>query len=209
MASDNVVNLPQRGKTYLSGGNRTIDSTQTTSKAIMGIRKVFKDLDFSATTPSNTSAKAPRSGGEVTCILVRNSSGAAMLPGRMAVWKSGAEGKEVDGYVCVDSGKVAGVVDEWLPAAGVADKDLFWLVVKGPCNIKKSLDANALVVDDYVIAITAATSQATTAGRITSIVSTSNATNCMSQALNRVGIAMSTSGTTGANVLTYVDLLGG
>ena len=123
MASDNVVNLPQRGKTYLSGGNRTIDSTQTTSKAIMGIRKVFKDLDFSATTPSNTSAKAPRSGGEVTCILVRNSSGAAMLPGRMAVWKSGAEGKEVDGYTTTDYAKVAGVVDEWLPAAGVADKD--------------------------------------------------------------------------------------
>lgn len=209
MASDNVVNLPQRGKTYLSGGNRTIDSTQTTSKAIMGIRKVFKDLDFSATTPSNTSAKAPRSGGEVTCILVRNSSGAAMLPGRMAVWKSGAEGKEVDGYTTTDYAKVAGVVDEWLPAAGVADNDLFWLVVNGPCNIKKSLDANALVVDDYVVAITAATSHSTTAGRIMSISLQNNATSNTSMALNRVGIAMSTSGTTGANVLTYVDLLGG
>lgn len=207
--ADNVVNLPRRGYTYLSGPNRTPDSTQTTSKAITGIKKVFKDLDYSNTSPSNTSTKAPRSGGEVTCLLVRNSSGIALLPGRVAVWKTGAEGKEVDGYTTVDSAKAAGVVDEWLPATGVANNDLFWLVVKGPCNIKKSLDANALAVDDYVIAITAATSQATTAGRITSIVGTSNATNCMSQALNRIGIAMSTSGTTAANVLTYVDLLCG
>lgn len=209
MASDNVVNLPRRGYTYLSGPNRTPDSTATTSVAVEGIRKSFKDLDYSNTSPSNTSAKSPRSGGDVICILVRNKSGISLLPGRVCVWKSGKEGLQVDGYTTVDSAKAAGIVDEWLPSTGVANNDLFWLVVKGPCLVKKSLDANALVKDDYVIAITAATSQATTAGRIVSIVATSNATNCMSQALNRIGVAMSTSGTTDANVLTYVDLFAG
>lgn len=209
MASDNVVNLPRRGYTYLSGPNRTPDSTATTSVAVEGIRKSFKDLDYSNTSPSNTSAKSPRSGGDVTCILVRNKSGISLLPGRVCVWKSGKEGLQVDGYTAVDSAKAAGIVDEWLPSTGVANNDLFWLVVKGPCLVKKSLDANALVKDDYVIAITAAASTSTTAGRIVSIVATSNATNCMSQALNRIGVAMSTSGTTDANVLTYVDLFAG
>lgn len=209
---DNVVTLPQRGKTYLGGGNRTIDTTQTTSKAIMGIKKIFKDLDYSNTSPSNTSSKAPRSGGECMAILVRNSSGIALLPGRVCVWKAGAIGKEVDGYTCADgliattAAIPAGVVDEWLPSGGVADKDLFWLVVKGPSNIKKSLDANTLTQGEAVVVITAVTSQATTAGRIKSFLQTSNQTEMANQAVNRVGYALSTSATTAANVLTYVDL---
>lgn len=204
---DNVVALPLRGKTYLNGPNRTPDSTATTSKAIEGIVKNFKDLDFSGVSGSSVvPAKPPRSGGEVTCILVRNASGISLLPGRVAVWKSTAQGKQVDGYVCLDSGLVAGVVDEWLPSTGVASNDYFWLVVRGPALVKKSLDANTLLKDDYVIAITAATSQATTAGRITSIITTSNQTYAMSAALNKLGIAMSTSNTTDANVLVYVNV---
>ena len=203
---DNVVALPQRGKVYLTGPNRTADSTYTTSKAIEGIRKTFKDLDYSSTSTGSTIALAPRSGGEVVAILVRNASGIALLPGRVCVWKTNNEGKQVDGYTTTDYAVPAGVVDEWLPSGGVANNDLFWLVVKGPCLVKKSLDANALVKDDYVIAITAATSQATTAGRIVSIALQNNATSNTSQALNRLGMAMSTSGTTAANVLTYLDL---
>lgn len=200
---DNVVALPQRGKTYLKGPNRTPDATGTTSQALLGIKKVFKDLDYSGT----NQAKAPRSGGEVTCLLVRNSSGISLTPGRLVTWKSTKQGMEVDGYSRLDQAEiVAGVVDEWLPSGGVADDDLFWLVVKGPALIKKALDGATVAKDDYVVATTAATSQATTAGRIAGLVSTSNATFCMSQALNRIGVAMSTSATTAADVLVYVDL---
>jgi hypothetical protein len=201
---DNVVALPQRGKTYLNGPNRTADATATTSLAIEGIKKVFKDLDYTGT--AGNFAKAPRSGGEVECVLARNASAISLLPGRVCVWKSAKQGKQVDGYVSLDSGQVAGVVDEWLPSTGVVTNDYFWLVRKGPCLVRKSLDANTLAKDDYVIAITAATSQATTAGRITSIISTSNQTYCMSAALNRLGIAISTSATTDANVLVYLDI---
>lgn len=142
-------------------------------------------------------------------ILVRNKSGISLLPKRLVTWKSGKEGLQVDGYAATDFGKVAGVVDEWLPSTGVANNDLFWLVVKGPTKCLKSLDANTLTQDDYVVAITAAASTSTTAGRITSIVLANSATNNASMALNRIGLAMSTSNTTGADILTYVDLLGG
>src|SRR5687767_4980525 len=145
--SSNVVSLPNRGKTYLKGPLRTPDTTGTTTKAIEGIIKTFRDLDYSNV---SNGVAAPRSGGEVTCILVRNSSGIALLPGRVCVWKVNAVGKEVDGYTAEDAlvgtrlAIPAGVVDEFLPAAGVADDDLFWLVVRGPCLVKKSLDANTL-----------------------------------------------------------------
>ena len=201
--ADNVVNLPPRGKTYLKGPNRTPGTTYGTSLALEGIRKVFKDVDYSST----DSIKPPRSGGEVVCILVRNDSGTTLLPGRVCTWKSTYQGRRVDGYTRLDQGQpVAGIVDEFLPAAGVADDDLFWLVVRGPALVKKALNGNTLAKDDFVVAITAATSQATTAGRIMSIASTSDATNGASQVLNRIGIAMSSSATTDANVLVYVDL---
>jgi hypothetical protein len=201
---DNVVALPQRGKTYLTGPNRTADATGTTSKAIEGIVKVFKDLDYGST---YAPTRAPRSGGECRCILVRNASGIALTPGRVVTWKSTMQGKQVDGYARLDQADIiAGVVDEWLPAAGVADDDYFWLVVKGPCLVKKALDGTTVAKDDYVVATTAATSQATTAGRIAALVSTSNQTFAMSQALNRLGVAMSTSATTAADVLVFLDL---
>lgn len=204
--ADNVVSLPQRGKTYLTGPNRTADSTATQSKAIEGIRKVFKDLDYSST----TGVYAPRSGGETLCVLVRNASGIALLPKRVCIWKSTMQGKQVDGYsnsdALVPHGGIAGVVDEWLPATGVPNNDYFWLAIKGPSLVKKSLDANTLAKDEYVVNITAVTSQSTTAGRIISYVATSNATVASNQANNRLGVAMSTSATTDANVLVYLDL---
>ena len=207
---DNVVALPQRGKTYLTGPNRTADATATTSIAIDGIIKTFKDLDYTGTAGAQT--RAPRSGGEVTCILVRNDSGIALLPGRVAIWKAGAVGKRVDGYLAEDAlvgtrlSIPAGIVDEFLPTAGVADDDYFWLVVRGPALVKKSIDANTLTQGENVVGITAATSQATTAGRIKSYVQTSNATVASNQAHQKIGVAISTSATTDANVLVYVQL---
>jgi len=206
MAADNVVSLPQRGKVYLTGPNRTPDSTSTTTLAIRGIRKAFKDLDYTSGLTGTTTVLAPRSGGNVECILVRNSSGIALTPGRLVTWKTNLQGKEVDGYATTDFCQVAGVVDEFLPSTGVANNDYFWLVVKGPCLVKKAADTNTLTKDVEVVAVTAASSQAAGAGRIQTLALANNATSNTSMALNKVGVAMSTSNTSGANVLVYLDL---
>ena len=203
--SDNVVALPQRGKTYLTGPNRTADSTGTTSKAIEEIRKRFKDLDYST---ANTAT--PRSGGEVWATLVRNSSGRTLLPKMAVVWKAGKIGKEVDRFTNQESGPgTAGIVDEWLPSTGVAANDYFWCVTKGPSLCLKSVDGNTIAHNAWVTAITAAgTTDSTTAGRVTAVAATTESTTTLSHALNRIGIAMSTSNTNGAstNFLVYVDL---
>lgn len=208
--ADNVVSLPSRGKTYLTGPNRTADATATTSKAIEGIVKIFKDLDYSG---SGVGSRAARTGGEVRCILVRNSSGIALLPKMAVTWKAGYIGRQVDGYSKVESVPVAGIVDEWLPSSGVAANDYFWLAVRGPSVCLKESSTTAVSnAGDWVAAITAAAStHSTTAGRVRAVAATTESTTTLSHALNRIGQAMSTSNTSGAStdLLVYLDLWSG
>jgi hypothetical protein len=131
-----------------------------------GTVRSFPDI-----TVSSGGMKAKNSGRTVTCILVRNtcssSSGTAgkLLPGRLVAWQTGYIGRRVNGYTTTDYARVAGVVDEHLPAAGVPQYDLFWLVVKGPCLVKNALSSVVdIAQDDFLIALTAATSGSVTAG---------------------------------------------
>lgn len=213
---DNVVSLPLRGKTYLSGPNRTPDATASQSIAIEGIVKTFKDMSY--TTTAGAQVKTPRSGGEVTCILVRNDSGISLLPKTAVTWKSGARGKRVDGYADFAPDRaIAGIVDEFLPATGVADDDYFWLVVKGPSLAITAIpgdETNVISVDDWLINTTGANSTATTAsGRVAPAVLpvaglTTNITFAQSNNLYKFARAMSakTTANTNADILVYVDL---
>lgn len=209
--SDNVSGMPNRGKTYLSGPNRTADTTSTSTKSIEGLVKTFADLDYSV------NPAVPRSQNQVVCILVRNSSGVALLPKRAVTWKVGQRGKQVDGYAefCPDRA-IAGIVDEWLPAAGVANNDYFWLTVKGPTFGLTAIEGdgtNVIEVDDWLVNSTGANSTATTvSGRVIPAVSvagmTTNITFGQSLNLYKFARAMSakTTANTNANVLINVDL---
>ncbi len=215
MAADNVGALPQRGKTYLTGPNRTADATGTVSKAIEGIIKVFKDLDY-----SGTIVMAPRSGGEVTCILVRNASGVSLLPKMAVTWKSGQRGKQIDGYAdALADRAIAGIVDEWLPTTGCPANDYFWLTVRGPTlalNSNAGDETSVISVDDWLVNATAAASTfSTSAGRVQPLVAptsgmTTNITYGQSSNIYKFARAMSaktttnTSGTT-AQLLVFVD----
>ncbi len=206
--------LPPRGKVYLTGPNRTADSTGTQSKSVEGSVKVFKDIDYSGTTGVN----ALRSNNDVHCILVRNTSGVALLPKMAVTWKAGQRGKQVDGYADFSPDRaIAGIVDEWLPAAGVANNDYFWLVVKGPTlalTAKEADGTNVIEVDDWLVNNTAAASTfSTTGGRVIPAISvagvTTNITFANSNQLYKFARAMSakTTANTNANILIFVDLL--
>lgn len=208
--TDNVSGgLPRRGQTYLKGATgRTITSTDAAQ--IEGATKLFDDV-----APGQASgAKARRSNRQTLCILVRNASGIALLPKRIARWKSGQRGKQVDGYTTTTAAEAAGVIDEHLPASGVPANDLFWLAVKGPSLILTSLagDAeNVISVDDTLVALTAATSQATTAGRaitwgLTATSTGSTNGTLTNHILNQLGKAMSAKTTANTNADLLVDL---
>jgi hypothetical protein len=96
---------------------------------VVGTRKVFRDED-----PKTGALKSNRT---VECIAVKNTSGSALLPGAVAKFKDAAILSEVDG-LAVAATTLMGVVDEYLPAAGVPNNEVFWLVVRGPSTVTKT-----------------------------------------------------------------------
>lgn len=202
--ADNVTQMPNIGKTYHGGTPTTIDK----SLSLEGAEQWFKDEI--APTAGNGMATL-RSGRMKLCRLVRNGSGIALTPGRAVSWASGYRGTRVGGYCTTTAAECAGIVDDRLPAAGVASNDLFWIVRKGPALCKTDLAGganNVIAAGDVVVALTAATSQATTAGRVYSA-ATAVTTNNDTITLNRIGRAMSakTTANTNADVLIDLDII--
>ncbi len=150
-----------------------------------------------------------RTNRKVRCRCVRNVSGITLLPKRLATFQlsAGSEGygARVDGYVCTTAQR-GYPVDEWLPN-GVVNNDLFWLVVDGPSNCLLDLAAganNVITVGDPLIGLTAATSQATSAGRLYSATLNASTVPLANQAMNYVGYALSAAVTTSTEVLAEV-----
>lgn len=197
--SDSVTGLPKRGYTYHGG---TPDSLGQSTQAEGAQIRFVDDVADGAST------RKKRSNRFTHAILVRNVSGVALTPGRTVSWKAGFRGRRVDGYTTTTGAEVAGVVDDQLPAAGVANNDLFWLLVEGPALIKTPLAAGAGSVfaeGNVLIALTAATSQATTAGR-PAVLDLTQTTHPASSIVNRFARVMSAMTTAQTNTDMLVDL---
>lgn len=100
--------------------------------SVTGTQKTFTDTD-----PRTSNASQWLSNRAVTCIAARNTSGGPLLPGTAVKFKAAALLDEVDGNAATKVG-LTGVVDEYLPAAGVADGDICWIVVSGPTAVTTS-----------------------------------------------------------------------
>ena len=197
--SDNVTGLPKRGFTYHGGTPDSIGKTL----GLEGHPMRFMD-DY----PASGGVRVKRSDSQVYAILVRNVSGITLTPGRTVSWKAGFRGRRIDGFTTTTAQEVAGVVDDQLPAAGVANNDLFWLIVKGPVLIKTPLAAGAGSVfaeGDVLVALTAATSQATTAGR-PAVLASAATTNTAAAIINRYARVMSAMTTAQTNTNMLVDI---
>jgi len=181
-----------RGETY-GGQSPATPVAVTDGQNYEGAEWYFNDLDFRA---GIVGAKPARTNRLVRCRCVRNVSGVNLLPKRLAALQvAGADGRfnegRVDGYVNVVSGR-GFPIDEFLPATGVVNNDLFWIVIEGPAVCRTSLASiTALAVGDPVGAATGATSQSTTAGRVDAS-ATGGATAALFNAcVNLVGHALS------------------
>lgn len=147
-----------RGQTYYNGNAIDVSSGYAN---VDGVHLEGSMRIFTASDPSNRMVR--RNGGDVRAVLVRNRSGQTLLPKRAVVWAAGYRGKGVAGYARSDAEEVAGVVDEFLPAGGVPDGDLFWLVVQGPTLVKSAIaNYSADIAEgDWLAALTATTSALT------------------------------------------------
>lgn len=146
-------------------------------------------------------------GERVRLRVVRNSAASTLAAKRLVTFKSGQAGSQVDGYArttAVD----AFAVDPWL-AAAVAVNDLFYIVVKGPTFILTDLAAganNLLPSGTIVVALTAATSGATTAGRIAPQDLTGATALLGDQIQNRIGVMVSAATTANTNTGYLVNV---
>ena len=189
------------GQTYYSG--RTVDTSNYGGINLEGQVCTFTNV----TVPSgSTTLRTPLNDGPIQARLVRNVSGIALLPGRLVIYKALFQDRRVDGYSSTTAQRVAGVVDPWLPSTGVPANDLFWIIISGTVPVRRSLSNSAAddAEGDTLYAITAATSQATTAGRFTRWVGTFSAaetTDGTAFAIQRnaIGLAMSACTTAGTN----------
>ncbi|NDE15091.1 hypothetical protein EBZ80_09200 [bacterium] len=108
---------------------KAYDAESGDGSHIVGTRKVFRDED-----PKTGKLLSNRT---VECVAVKNTGSSALLPGQVAKFKDAAILSEVDG-LAVAATTLMGVVDEYLPAAGVPVNEVFWLVVRGPSTVTKT-----------------------------------------------------------------------
>jgi len=148
---------------------------------VVGIVKLFPDV--------NPITGVVRSNGLKRCIAVKNSSGTTLYGKRLVAFKAGST-TEVDAYIrTTDGNGPAGVTDEYLPPAGVADGEVFLITVAGPTEVHLGTGL-ASSADSDMFGVTAAAGGATNAatGGFAQTVSVTNTTSHR----NAIGRALST-----------------
>jgi hypothetical protein len=126
-----------RGETYYNGG--VIDPNDPLG--LGGENLLGKEFLFEPNSQDQGTgypAAGDPNGRPIRVRVVRNVSGQALKPGRLAHYNvaNGVNGEVgVDGYTAGIADRPAGVIDEFLPAAGVPNNDLFYLVVDGPTQV--------------------------------------------------------------------------
>ncbi len=172
--------------TATSGATPVISATDFLN--IEGQIWEFDDINYAST----EAVKPLRSNKKVWCMAVRNSSAAiAILPKRLVVLQTdygyantttntdataGPLGlARVQGYARMGADTAVAPsrcypVDEFLPSGGVAQNDVFWIVIKGPAIVKTALAqftaiTQGLPLVAQTITTAAATSTTTGAGR--------------------------------------------
>lgn len=144
-----------RGRTAFTALGQSVASTDGAN--LVGRVVTFQDMDWSA------SPATPRSEHLVHCLIVRNTSGGPLLPKFLAQVSTTYAAA---GY-CATTGGEGFPIDEFLPAAGVAANDLFYVVIGGPAKCLTDIAAtngNLIAVGDWISALTAAASTAATSG---------------------------------------------
>lgn len=120
-----------RGETFF-GQSPLVAADATSGYEWQGMVKVFEDVLYSVT-GVKTGRNVNGDGKKVACRVVRNTSGVVLFASRL-VQIDPANPGQVLGNQVVNFGE-AFPVDEFLPAAGVAINDLFYIVIGGPALV--------------------------------------------------------------------------
>lgn len=182
--------------------------------AKLGLKYVFPANKF---TGGPSRAKGRVTGKPIVAVLLRNEAGFSLLPKRFGRLRAAAGyslAESVDGYSAGTADPRIVGIDSNLPAAGVADDDIFWGILEGPFTCLTPITdtdfGSDIVVGDLLVAATGTTTGVTTSGRIGKPVfvnatagSTTAALNGFNMAAGIVAKALSarTTGNTAADIL--------
>ncbi len=172
-------------------------SSLTDGTGWVGVVKQFPDV--------NPITGVIRSNRIKTCVAVRNVATIALAPKRTVVFATaaGLGGlSTVTGYSSVLNAEHVGVVDEFLPTAGVAINDVFWVVVDGPTEVAGLVSGTAIAAGDRIAAVSAAASTGLTAGRVGPSLLSAASTAAGDAGLGVIGYAMSASSTSATTLST-------
>jgi len=186
----------QRGETFWGIGVTPADAVS--GAQYEGAEFRHEDINYS----NVNTVKPHRTELPVVTRIVRN-VGITVTPKQVVKLKATNHG-QIDGQVTVEAQGPCVVVDEHLPSAGVLQNDLLHVVVEGPALVTNSSAASTITAGDRVVAATAATSGAVTAGRVKAQDLSGVTTALANNIQNAVGVALSTTTTTQADVLIYV-----
>lgn len=120
-----------RGSTFYGGA--TPDANDLKGTQFEGAEYEVPDVNWSSGTFATL-----RSNRTVICRIMRNTSGGTLLPKRGVIPDfAGATPQIQMGSFAAyaGAGEQGGVIDEWLPAAGVVDDDLCYVVFRGPSKV--------------------------------------------------------------------------
>ena len=142
-----------RGETF-ANGNFEILNAANGPFGLGGINLEGKEFVFEpnadATTPTYAQLGADPNGRPIRVKVVRNVSTINLKPKRLVRYQLATTGinleTRVDGYTAAVTDIPAGMVDEFLPAAGVPPQDLFYLVIDGP-TVGTSLTTGTVAIN--------------------------------------------------------------
>lgn len=144
-----------RGNSFVNGN--TIDTVNDPYPGVNfeGKEYIFPDKQYGTGVPVKVRA-------------VRNTTGGFVLPGRLYAYDPAYPRQRVNTATVLAGGR-GWPADELLPAAGVQNNDLFFIVISGPCLVYTGATpgaSNVIAVGDQVVPIAAATSGAPDAGAV-------------------------------------------
>ncbi len=193
----------ERGETYNNGG--TIDLVN-----VGGVNLEGKEYLFEVNPPDDPT-QSDTSGRSVRVKVVRNVSGVALKPGRLARFSAASTAPyetQVDGYATVLTDRPAGVIDEFLPAAGVPANDLFYIVVSGPTKVVQgaTTQSNVAIGDRLVPVAFGATAGDDLGGRFAKQDLTGATSPLASNIQNCFGVAAVANNVAGASIAAIVHI---
>lgn len=180
----------------------TMDGTDDNSNLINDhwLGQIFEHQAYDYSAASIRGSKARTTGRTITAVILRNTSGIALLGKRIGILDTTAGYGMLENCIGYSDTLLQDnivIIDEWLDSNGVADDDLFWGILAGPVKVLVPLagaDYNGdIAVGNQLVAATGTTTGATTAGRVSNVTlpGQTGATQAFSAAHNIIGVALS------------------